>query len=64
MKEINIKIRFDDDKGLMGFAIDRTKEDFDDITETLKLVTALDMLRDREKSRIFKTQTFKTEYDS
>lgn len=62
MKEVNIKVRFDDD-GKIGFAIERDKKMFDDISETLKLIAALDILKDREKARITKTQTFKTEYD-
>lgn len=62
MKEINLKIRFDEENGKFGFAIDRTKEIFDDVNMTLKLIAALDILKDREKARIDKTKSFKTEY--
>ena len=62
-KEINIKIRFDDENGKIGFAIDRDKKIFDDVTETLKLIAALEMLKNRELARITKTQTFNTTYD-
>jgi len=63
MKEVNIKIRFDDENGKIGFAIERTSEMFDDITETLRLIGALTILVDREKNRIEKTKAYKVNYD-
>lgn len=62
MTDVDIKIRFNDETGEMGFAINRDKKVFDDITETLKLIAALEILKDREKARITKTKTFSTEF--
>jgi len=61
MKDIKILIRFDDDGNRMGFAIDRKKSDAESSAETLKLIGALEMLKDREKKRLERIQTFKME---
>jgi len=64
MKDINIKIRFDDENGKIGFAIDRSKDIFDDIIMTQRTIAALELLKRREMDRIEKTKTFKTDYPS
>ena len=62
MKEIRILIRFDDDNGKFGFVVDRTKEDANSQSETLKLIAALDILKQKEMCRMQRIGGFEGEY--
>lgn len=60
MKEIKILIRFDDEDNRMGFALERNEKDYGSVSEVLKVIGILDILKQEEMSKLerMKSKTF------
>jgi len=58
MKEIKILIRIDDDKNRLGFALERDEKDGVSVSEVLKVIGILDILKSREMEKLEKMKSF------
>lgn len=62
MKEIKILIRIDEENDRIGFFIDRDKGDEESLSENLKLISALDLLKKQQTEKIEKKGGWKIEH--
>jgi hypothetical protein len=54
MKEIKILIRLDEENERMGFALERNQKDKESLSEVLKVIAILDILKQREMEKLNK----------
>ena len=59
MKEIKILIRIDEENNKLGFALERDEADNLNVSEVLKVIGSLDMLKQREQNKLVNMTSLK-----